>query len=293
MSNLSPEHSFQPLSVGNVVSAAVRLYRSNLKRYLILVLRSILWSFVPIYGWAKSIEIAGRISRLAYQELIDQPETLTEAYQKTKPQIWNFLLAGFLMGLIQIGLAIAFLIVNLILNVLAALLFSAIGSARATDSIGAVLGILIALAFLGFILAAFFVWLRVFSRLFIYEVPLAIEDRLDGSSTIGRSWTLTKGSVGRIQIIILVAGLITSVILSPASFLLVAFITAIFSQSGDIATANDSIANAIIVLFYGFYAAILLGNALILPFWQAIKAVVYYDLRSRREGLGLNLRDRG
>jgi hypothetical protein len=28
---------------------------------------------------------------------------------------------------------------------------------------------------------------------------------------------------------------------------------------------------------------------LILPFWQTIKAVLYFDLRSRREGLGLQL----
>ena len=33
------------------------------------------------------------------------------------------------------------------------------------------------------------------------------------------------------------------------------------------------------------------SGAVVLPFWQAIKAVIYYDLRSRREGLGLKLRD--
>ena len=31
------------------------------------------------------------------------------------------------------------------------------------------------------------------------------------------------------------------------------------------------------------------GGALMIPFWQSIKAVIYYDLRVRREGLGLNL----
>lgn len=34
-----------------------------------------------------------------------------------------------------------------------------------------------------------------------------------------------------------------------------------------------------------------MGGVLILPFWQTVKAVVYYDLRSRHEGLGLQLRD--
>ncbi|WP_287239347.1 MULTISPECIES: hypothetical protein [unclassified Okeania] len=38
------------------------------------------------------------------------------------------------------------------------------------------------------------------------------------------------------------------------------------------------------------YAIGLLGNVFLLPFWQAIKAVVYYDLRTRREGIDLQLR---
>jgi hypothetical protein len=44
-----------------------------------------------------------------------------------------------------------------------------------------------------------------------------------------------------------------------------------------------------IVLFLGI---IISSNAAILPFLQTVKAVIYYDLRSRREGLGLQLRDR-
>ncbi len=31
------------------------------------------------------------------------------------------------------------------------------------------------------------------------------------------------------------------------------------------------------------------GGILVLPFWQTVKAVLYYDLRSRREGMGLQL----
>ncbi|BAU11283.1 hypothetical protein LEP3755_17760 [Leptolyngbya sp. NIES-3755] len=284
MSNLSPEQSFQPLSVGNVVSAGVRLYRSNLKRYLILVLRSYLWSFVPIYGWAKSIEISGRISRLAYQELIHQPETLTEAYQKTDRQIWNFLVAGLLMGLINLGIAIGFFVAYGVFSVLTFIALSAFARGTVPDTVGVIASLFVGLAFLVFLLVAFLIWLRIFSRLFIYEVPLAIEDGVDGASTIGRSWTLTKGSVGRVQLIVLVAGLITYMILSPATFLMFLFIGATSSNP------DDPTAGLFFLLFYG---SILIGSALIHPFWQAIKAVVYYDLRSRREGLGLELRDRG
>ncbi|MGG6283659.1 hypothetical protein ACQ4M3_18930, partial [Leptolyngbya sp. AN03gr2] len=176
MSNLSPEQSFQPLSVGNVVSAGIRLYRSNIKRYLILTLRSYLWSFIPIYGLAKSVEISGRISRLAYQELINQPETLTEAYQKTDRQVWNFLVAGLLMGLINLGLVIAFFVGYGVFSVLSFLAIAAFTRGAVSDAVGVVVSLVVGLLFLVFLLVAFLIWLRIFSRLFIYEVPLAIED---------------------------------------------------------------------------------------------------------------------
>jgi hypothetical protein len=46
---------------------------------------------------------------------------------------------------------------------------------------------------------------------------------------------------------------------------------------------------------YGIIAVLslglsLLGTMVVLPLWQAVKGVLYYDLRSRREGLDLALR---
>ncbi|BAZ86107.1 hypothetical protein NIES806_23170 [Dolichospermum compactum NIES-806] len=40
-----------------------------------------------------------------------------------------------------------------------------------------------------------------------------------------------------------------------------------------------------------YLLSLLIGGTFVMPFWQSIKAVIYYDLRSRREGLGLQLRD--
>jgi hypothetical protein len=34
------------------------------------------------------------------------------------------------------------------------------------------------------------------------------------------------------------------------------------------------------------------GGPVVIPFWQPMKAIIYYDLRSRKEGLGLQIRDR-
>ncbi|MBW4441476.1 MAG: glycerophosphoryl diester phosphodiesterase membrane domain-containing protein [Plectolyngbya sp. WJT66-NPBG17] len=272
MSNLSPSNSIQPLSVGDVVSAGVRIYRSNLKRYLILVLRSYLWIFVPIYGWAKSAEISARICRLAYQELINQPETLTEAEQKTTPRLWNFFAAGLLLGLVYTGLYMAFLVAFAILAVLTGVL------ATVNPVLGIIGGLLIAVL----VIAAIFTLIRVISRLLIYEVPLAVEDQVDATTAFSRSWNLTKGSVGRIQWIVVVAFLLTLIVNIPSQILGVAL------PSGE--DSDPGVAAIAILLFL---VVSLVSSALVTPFWQVIKAVIYYDLRSRREGLGLELRDRG
>ena len=47
--NFGSSSSIQPLSIGNVVSAGVRLYRSHLKTYLKLALIAHLWALVPIW----------------------------------------------------------------------------------------------------------------------------------------------------------------------------------------------------------------------------------------------------
>lgn len=272
MSNLSPGNPIQPLNVGDVVSAGVRLYRSNLKRYLILVLRSYLWIFVPVYGWAKASEIAARISRLAYQELINQPETLTEAQRQTEPKLWNFLGAALLIGLILFGMYIAFVVLFLILALITA------GLAAASPALGVVGGLLIVAT----AIFAFLAFTRVLSRLFVYEVALAIEDNTDASTSLSRSWNLTKGSVGRIQWIVIVTFLLTLVVNIPSQIMSAALPT------GD---DTNSVIAAIAVLL--FLIVSLAGSALITPLWQVIKAVIYYDLRTRREGFGLELRDRG
>jgi uncharacterized membrane protein (DUF485 family) len=50
------------------------------------------------------------------------------------------------------------------------------------------------------------------------------------------------------------------------------------------------------IFFLVYFLLILLlsfaSGALVTPFWQAMKAIIYYDLRSRKEGLGLQMRKR-
>jgi hypothetical protein len=47
----------------------------------------------------------------------------------------------------------------------------------------------------------------------------------------------------------------------------------------------------VLTLLLIYMMSFALGIAL-LPLWQTVKAAIYFDLRNRREGLGLELRDR-
>lgn len=263
----------QPLSIGNVVSAAVRLYRSHLKTYLNLAAIAHLWILVPIYGWAKYAAISGLISRLAFGELIYQPESVQAASSHVNPRLWSFLRVGFQIGIsllvIYFGLAIVGGIVGGLLGVV-------LGSILGTT--GVVVATTLAIILMVCILLLGLTWY--YSRWVIAEVPLAVEENINGGESVARSWELTKGSVFRIQGVVLVAFIVTLPLVLVLNYLPSIFLIRL--ESGSTIYS--------IVSFISWIGS-LIGGILIMPFWQALKAVLYLDLRSRREGLGLQLRE--
>lgn len=273
--NSIPRQSSEPLSVGNVVSAALRIYRDKFKLYWKLAFTGYLWVLVPVYGWAKFSAISALISRLAYSEVIERPETVDEARRHVMPKMWSFLGAGILVFLIVIAAIFgAIFIFSFLGGVLAAIL-------RQNTTAIIVLALLGIVAFIAFLIG----YIRLLSRLFVVEMPLAMEDNVTATSTISRSLQLTKGFTGRLQWVFLVASLITlpiSIVVQIASTILRVVLSALFS--------SDSTIFAFLYLLLLVGVSLASGSVLI-PFWQTLKAVIYYDLRSRREGLGLQLRD--
>lgn len=275
--NLSSPSPMQPLSVGNVVTAGLRLYRSHLKSYFQLALKACLWSLIPVYGWAKFYAIAGLISRLAFGELVNQPESIEAGSRYVNSKLWQFLIAVLLMAVILLGVGTGFFILVAVFIAL----FAGLATVGNTSAILIATAIAI-LAAIAFIIGAF--WLL--TRFFGVEVPLAIEDNVDGTSTISRSWDLTKGYVWRILAISFVTYLITlplQIAVQVVSTIIQLVLIPLLQQGSA----------AFNVLFFLLILGLsLLSGAVVVPFWQAIKAVVYYDLRTRREGLGLKLRNR-
>jgi hypothetical protein len=280
MSNYPSSKSLKPLSVGNVVTAAIQLFRSHFKQYLGLTLKSYLWVLVPLYGWAKFLMIHAMISRLAFGDLIGRPESEKEARSQLEDKKWGFLGLAFLVGLISGGVVIAFYFALIILVLIGVAIVAVVGQ----DNIAVlvILGILGVLAFAIFIVAM--TWF--YSRLMISELPFAIESVSNAASSVGRSWELTKGYVLRIQGIVIVAFLMTlplQIITQALAFIFQIFLARFFSE--------DSAAFLAISLL-GSYFIGAASSLFVVPFWQSIKAVIYYDVRNRTEGLDLEIRDR-
>ncbi|MCG8363400.1 MAG: hypothetical protein MJA27_08740 [Pseudanabaenales cyanobacterium] len=260
----------RPLSIGNVVSAGARLYRSHFKTYLKLALFAYLWLLIPIYGWAKYFAISGLIARLAFGELTNHPESVKTARQQVNRRLWSFLRLAVLIGWLFIGVYLGIAIAMGILWV--AMFFIAVSSLAGTIAITTLIIVILAIGLISII------WLV--SRLLLPEVPLAIETDITVRQSIARSWALTKAVVLRVIGIVVVASLITLPIV-----LLMSIIPDLLISRLEPGTTVYSIVFPVLLILR------IVSGIFVLPFWQAIKATLYYDLRSRKEGLDLQLRN--
>lgn len=276
-----PPRRLRPLNVGNVVSAGISLFRAHFKAYLGLSVKGILWLFVPVYGWARGPMIFGQIGRLGFKEICHQPETVAEALQKVEPRLWSFLGVGILVGIIQfIAAQIIAVSGGLVIGGLAAI----VGSGE-TASIMA--GIVQVVGQLLIFMAQ--TWVQ--ARFCLYQVVIAVETNKDATSSIGRSWELTQGNGARVMSILLVAYLVVSplYILAFTPFLFtIPFLGDPFATEASMAAFFLAFLLALLVCI----VVLVLASFLVTPFWQAIMSVLYYDLRSRREGFDIQLGDR-
>ena len=295
--NLNPPHLIQPLSIGNVVNVAINLYRANFQLYLKLSLLAYLWLLVPVYGWAKFWVNSALISRLAFCELMGQTESIKDARRYIKPRTWSFLLTAILLFvLLFLALILSFILTGLFLamtrmeQVMAPFLEPIADDKFVRNNILKIIFFLIfLLLILLIILTCMFaptLWL--YSRFIIAELPLASESNINLITTLCRSWKLTKGYFWKIQLILIVCFFLflPLEILLYLGVELINFITS--RLMAGLISAYPLIDSILMQMFS--WAITLLNAVMLLPFFQLIKAVVYYNLRLRREGLGLRLR---
>jgi hypothetical protein len=300
------------LSIGNVITTGTTLYKSNFKRYFQVSLRATGWGIamvlaavvavvlggilfgltnqwlvtIPvILGWigvtsyflAKYNTNRAVICRLAYQDLIDAPETVQVATQQLKPRTWAFLGLSLLLGLyLSLVSIISSIILSIGLFAVVGLLIYGLKLSADTFWVGLSIGL--------FTIGLFLVWIAILIRYYAYwfvaELPLAIESNVSANFSIGRSKRLTTAAANRVVLIITVAFLMTIPINLVGN--MPSFIGQIMASPAVSTDPTAQIIGGGLILI-GFILN-LLGEIFVMPFWQAMKAIIYYDLRNRREG---------
>jgi hypothetical protein len=289
------------LSVGNVINAAVSLYKANFRDFFTLALRSVGWMVLAIVGlipvvavgfavnnagvtvlavvaWlglfifclAKSMTSRGVVSRLAYQQLINQPESLLSASSELANSHWRFLGLVLWLWLFLTGV--------FILSYLALGALVGVGVAIAMNIQNPIGYLLTGIFVIAGIVAFFWIFLRFYSSWFVAELPIAVERCSSGLDAIGRSRQLSAPFLSRILMVILVAFLIVI----PLN--IITTIPAVASVGQEPTSAVYIISQVVNLVL-----SILL-ELFLMPFWQVIKSVVYFDLRSRLEGADLQMR---
>ncbi len=286
--NTSSGTPMQQLSIGNIVNVSFHLYRTHLKLYFRLSLLAYLWLLVPIYGWAKFFSISGLISRLAFRELAGNPESAKAANTSIKSRIWSFFFKEILL--------IIFLSVSLFISLLFTAVWISLFNLNSSINYFVLdpffrknpwIAVLIMLAILMILLASiFFPTLWLYSRVFITDLPLAIESKTNCFNTFTRTWNLTRKYSFSIQLTLLIAFLVMLPI-QILIYLTTSIIWIVVSRISSFILSNSSTSSTLLDLLT--IVMIVLGGVIIMPFWQSIKAVIYYNVRLRREGLGLEL----
>lgn len=310
------------LSIGNIITVGLQLYRQHFKTYFRLALVGTSWLVLPLillagavvllinlengglllavvvpialgvcllWGFAHYQAYAAAIIRLAYGELSQTAETVDAARQYTTSRKWGFWLIGFLLLLLYIGMAIGVYILLAIVLFVVFLTLSGIelGSGSFSDltpETAAVLLPAIGGAFLLIGIPAIFLFLWVTARLFIAEVPYAIEPDLQPGGSLSRGWRLTRQNSRRLILLFVNA----TTVLIPLQFFYQVISNSLQVAAAVIEPDQSTLVWVALIISYGLS---LLLNVFVLPFWQAVKATTYYDLRSRREGLGVALHD--
>lgn len=311
------------LNSGNVVSVGLKLYRSQLKVYSKIALISTLWymlpllllgvstaiaifiqasvannganqaTFIGVYSlialssvgfgilcWARAMFNLSLISRLAFMELTQQAESIQYARQRLKPKLWSIfvvhILTFFVLSAIQTTVAIV------ITPVLTAISFIAI----AVPWIGVF--VLIVGQFIP--LLAYLVGYACF---FIPEVPIAVESHTNPGQSVARSGQLSFRSFVHVMLVIGILAVISLPFYGLALTLPTILLTIISNQmvGFDPGVAAPPMYRELLLVIGLGALLFLLVNLVVMPLWQTVKAVLYYDLRSRHEGFDLSLRE--
>lgn len=294
------------LSSGNVVTIALELYRHQGNRYFLLSLFAHAWFFLltiaavligvvalimggllartsndvtpfllgagisilaalPLYlfGWARLMAGGALLSRRIYAVLTALEESESEARRCIFPNMLNYLLATLIVGFILLIVYGVLGAIGYLIYLVGAPLVQLLAQNIQTEPTRNLFFLTFLPSILLLVLLALLVIGYFMARLSLVDVVLALEPGCTPLKSVQRSWQLTQGQAWHTLTVFFVASLATI----PANLL-------------------GSLINSVVIIpVAGLFVAVLL-----LPLWQGIKAVLYWDLRVRNEGAAFQVR---
>lgn len=289
------------LSAGNIVTVAAKLFSLKGGTYFVASLLAHLWLFLAFGGlglaiaiiaitfavtgsndpsgiaaviglillvalpllafvWGRLMAAGGYVTRLIFNHLTHVDETQEAARVQTYPRLWAYFWASIGYGLVLILLYVMIAAVLYGLWVVLSPFLEPLGDLIRTSDQGffIFLSLLLLAMLLG--LALGLIVYYVMARLWYFDAVLAIEDQVGPLASLQRSWQLTRNQGINVMAVLFVG----TVVLAPPTIM------------------------ASLVNYFIPVVSIML-SVTVFPFWQAIKAVHYYELRHRNEGIAFNL----
>lgn len=301
-----------PLSPGNIVTIALNLYLSHFRDYLKISFHGVLWVLLPglltvslftmlstapggllflvglsgfvaiIYGVMKFLTHSALISRLAFNHLIQNPETSEEAKRQIKKKQWSFF---WLALIVLVFFVIAYIVFSVVFFALAGFFtfFLAGFGMNADQNTMIATGLLVALVGLLLFLLFIIAIITLYARLSLLELPIATDITVTLGQAVNNNFKITKKSAYRIMRILSIAFLVNSplyLVFQASSLIVQGIFAAVLVRTSPV----------MVIFSYVLGYAISGGGWILLtPFWQSLKSVLYYDLKNQKEGFDLQL----
>ncbi len=290
-----------PLSIGDIIDRAFRIYRARFKPMLLTalallvplgVLSGILSYFInrPLFEeTGTSLDAMGLLGSTfgslalsllailiqglaelaltfhARAALADEALEPGQAVSSAFGRIGSWLGMSILRALAYVGVVAVAIVPSILLAALA-------GSGDSSSAAAAVgLLCLFTIVSLGVFILAVILYVR-----WIVATPALVVEELGATGSLGRSWGLTKGKFWRSFGVTLVLVLISLVVLSLPNVVITLFTLAATQRTIVWSAVSTGLGTIL--------------SALYVPLSAATYLVLYYDLRVRRENLDLDLR---
>ena len=237
---------------------------------LAILIAAIAWLGFYLFSLAKFLANSALISKLTFNLLTNSTELPNQSSESIKSKTWAFFRISLYVTASYLFLYIGFWIVGGVLAGISAII---LGVSNADELAVAITFVVFGIVY---VLAAAFFYIWLFARWFVPEVVLAVEEITGAVDSIGRSWDLSKPSALKLILVAFIGFLITAPITAVVSFLPV-----IVTNSFD---ATDSVYQSVALLASLLNICVSLA---ILPFWQTVKGVLYYDMRIQARELTL------